>query len=155
MSAETASGSYPLESVATMARIIDAAETVKLADLLKWVKFSLHATVVFFQAEGGIRDWSVTGVQTCALPISLDGPRQKRRGHARAPRDSRLGPRGSDARVGWWCGVRRSGSRSGPPCDRRQVPAGERGPRRGGGVRSADRRASRADRARSAALAPS
>src|SRR5262249_57706148 len=26
----------------------------------------------FFQAEDGIRDWSVTGVQTCALPISLD-----------------------------------------------------------------------------------
>src|SRR5262249_56989476 len=25
----------------------------------------------FFQAEDGIRDWSVTGVQTCALPISL------------------------------------------------------------------------------------
>src|ERR1019366_10170096 len=25
--------------------------------------------VVFFQAEDGIRDWSVTGVQTCALPI--------------------------------------------------------------------------------------
>src|SRR3989339_1156276 len=25
---------------------------------------------VFFQAEDGIRDWSVTGVQTCALPIS-------------------------------------------------------------------------------------
>src|SRR5437016_3165735 len=24
---------------------------------------------VFFQAEDGIRDWSVTGVQTCALPI--------------------------------------------------------------------------------------
>src|SRR5262249_57383165 len=23
-----------------------------------------------FQAEDGIRDWSVTGVQTCALPIS-------------------------------------------------------------------------------------
>src|SRR5437762_3635512 len=33
---------------------------------------SLHnkqAVVVFFQAEGGIRDTSVTGVQTCALPI--------------------------------------------------------------------------------------
>src|SRR5258706_4637981 len=30
----------------------------------------------FFQAEDGIRDWSVTGVQTCALPISrlLDDP---------------------------------------------------------------------------------
>src|SRR5258706_7101505 len=25
--------------------------------------------LVFFQAEDGIRDWSVTGVQTCALPI--------------------------------------------------------------------------------------
>src|SRR5262249_56873608 len=27
----------------------------------------------FFQGEGGIRDWSVTGVQTCALPISVPG----------------------------------------------------------------------------------
>src|SRR5262249_57870956 len=26
----------------------------------------------FFQAEDGIRDWSVTGVQTCALPIFVD-----------------------------------------------------------------------------------
>src|SRR5262249_56751348 len=25
-----------------------------------------------FQAEDGIRDWSVTGVQTCALPICVD-----------------------------------------------------------------------------------
>src|SRR5260370_32460498 len=29
--------------------------------------------VFFFQAEDGIRDSSVTGVQTCALPISVDG----------------------------------------------------------------------------------
>src|SRR5256885_5711328 len=33
----------------------------------------------FFQAEDGIRDYKVTGVQTCALPISgtpaADGPR--------------------------------------------------------------------------------
>src|SRR5499433_735055 len=28
----------------------------------------------FFQAEDGIRDWSVTGVQTCALPISPRHP---------------------------------------------------------------------------------
>ena len=28
---------------------------------------------VFFQAEGGIRDGLVTGVQTCALPIWRDG----------------------------------------------------------------------------------
>src|SRR5436309_9249118 len=27
----------------------------------------------FFQAEDGIRDFHVTGVQTCALPISFDG----------------------------------------------------------------------------------
>src|SRR5439155_19101121 len=27
----------------------------------------------FFQAEDGIRDGHVTGVQTCALPISFDG----------------------------------------------------------------------------------
>src|SRR3990167_5340314 len=27
----------------------------------------------FFQAEDGIRDLTVTGVQTCALPIWLDG----------------------------------------------------------------------------------
>src|SRR5437016_8851176 len=27
--------------------------------------------IFFFQAEDGIRDWSVTGVQTCALPISF------------------------------------------------------------------------------------
>src|SRR5262249_56014641 len=26
----------------------------------------------FCQGEGGIGDWSVTGVQTCALPISLE-----------------------------------------------------------------------------------
>src|SRR5438105_12301460 len=30
------------------------------------------ADVFFFQAEDGIRDPLVTGVQTCALPISLD-----------------------------------------------------------------------------------
>src|SRR5256884_4477778 len=28
----------------------------------------------FFQAEDGIRDVAVTGVQTCALPISSSGP---------------------------------------------------------------------------------
>src|SRR3989442_8412606 len=32
----------------------------------------------FFQAEDGIRDADVTGVQTCALPISIATPRPKR-----------------------------------------------------------------------------
>src|SRR5215213_1688796 len=43
----------------------------------------------FFQAEDGIRDWSVTGVQTCALPISIgtrDGARDLERGVAGAAR---------------------------------------------------------------------
>src|SRR5207245_4785594 len=48
----------------------------------------------FFQAEDGIRDATVTGVQTCALPIYLlrhdaaDPPRLRRR---RAGRELRLG----------------------------------------------------------------
>src|SRR5256885_3676293 len=33
----------------------------------------LLRSVFFFQAEDGIRDYKVTGVQTCALPISLHG----------------------------------------------------------------------------------
>src|SRR5215213_10620889 len=33
----------------------------------------------FFQAEDGIRDWSVTGVQTCALPISARTQRRRLR----------------------------------------------------------------------------
>src|SRR5262249_58892696 len=33
-------------------------------------KVGAVARFFFFQAEDGIRDWSVTGVQTCALPIS-------------------------------------------------------------------------------------
>src|SRR4029079_4888230 len=42
LSAETASGKYPLEAVRTMVRIIDAAETIKRAPLRKPIKLS-HA----------------------------------------------------------------------------------------------------------------
>src|SRR5436189_1857137 len=67
--------------------------------------FCLYVFIVFvffffFQAEDGIRDTSVTGVQTCALPISLaravaaaDRGAHERR--ARPPRDLRLRGRGS------------------------------------------------------------
>ena len=34
-----------------------------------WYTGGLGHFFFFFQAEDGIRDWSVTGVQTCALPI--------------------------------------------------------------------------------------
>src|SRR2546430_4420282 len=36
------------------------------------VRSATQDTVFFFQAEDGIRDLTVTGVQTCALPISSD-----------------------------------------------------------------------------------
>src|SRR5699024_11511851 len=35
----------------------------------------LFVMYFFFQAEDGIRDRNVTGVQTCALPILMDGIR--------------------------------------------------------------------------------
>src|SRR6266508_5649793 len=36
-----------------------------------------YGSFFFFQAENGIRDGHVTGVQTCALPISLGSGAQK------------------------------------------------------------------------------
>src|ERR1041385_9412171 len=45
---------------------------------------------IFFQAEDGIRDVAVTGVQTCALPISADAScRPLRCGFAALPRCAR------------------------------------------------------------------
>src|SRR5699024_12238877 len=40
---------------------------------------SPHRLVFFFQAEDGIRDRNVTGVQTCALPISSNSPGSRKR----------------------------------------------------------------------------
>src|SRR5206468_5706990 len=39
----------------------------------------------FFQAEDGIRDLIVTGVQTCALPISTEQPEEDSAGDDRSP----------------------------------------------------------------------
>src|SRR5256885_2775747 len=36
-----------------------------------WMPALWDSLVFFFQAEDGIRDYKVTGVQTCALPIYL------------------------------------------------------------------------------------
>src|SRR3712207_7196945 len=38
-------------------------------DVMRDIRFSVF---MFFQAEDGIRDIGVTGVQTCALPISAE-----------------------------------------------------------------------------------
>src|SRR5260370_19591460 len=40
--------------------------------------WTVRSLVFFFQAEDGIRDSSVTGVQTCALPIYLRRPLRRR-----------------------------------------------------------------------------
>src|SRR5256885_5549586 len=44
--------------------------------------------IFFFQAEDGIRDYKVTGVQTCALPISTRAPATRER--PRAGRATRM-----------------------------------------------------------------
>src|SRR5256885_5440190 len=44
------------------------------------------SVVFFFQAEDGIRDYKVTGVQTCALPISIASCLRAARENARAVR---------------------------------------------------------------------
>src|SRR6266481_4126127 len=68
----------------------------------------------FFQAEDGIRDGTVTGVQTCALPISIpsssDGPSEWRGEALRTPRHVfvRLRRNGSKNRA-----TRRGASRPG------------------------------------------
>src|SRR5205823_7274863 len=84
--------------------------------------FAFFFFFFFFQAEDGIRDKLVTGVQTCALPIFGAGNRRGRtvsRGLPWLPHDS--GPRssrsdscrgsnsrseerrvGKECRSGWW-----------------------------------------------------
>src|SRR2546426_7003546 len=45
---------------------------------------NVFTIIFFFQAEDGIRDYKVTGVQTCALPICEDGPAGERPERERA-----------------------------------------------------------------------
>src|SRR2546429_4336705 len=75
----------------------------------------------FFQAEDGIRDVAVTGVQTCALPISLK--RQKRPGNAGLLRCSSCERRGQEASEASGSGRRRSEERRvGKECRSRWSP---------------------------------
>src|SRR5262249_58661628 len=88
----------------------------------------------FFQAEDGIRDWSVTGVQTCALPIWIDalpdrqGPEDLRPG-AHPGGGGTIAPKGrrggSDAEAGWrrrQRGARSEERRVGKECRTRWAP---------------------------------
>src|SRR2546425_9468013 len=64
--------------------------------------------VFFFQAEDGIRDKLVTGVQTCALPI-----------WARAPSGTAVRgrtPESADQRYTWGSPVRSETNRTASPC---------------------------------------
>src|SRR5437762_6494540 len=91
----------------------------------------------FFQAEDGIRDTSVTGVQTCALPISradarLDLLMRRSHGGQDVPDDARVG---LAAKV---VGVERPGGPECPlecPLEGREIGGAscrERGERSGG-----------------------
>src|SRR5690606_40805709 len=66
----------------------------------------------FFQAEDGIRDFHVTGVQTCALPISLEGDRDHARDHDGLPlcRNRVRGyPQAGSRRIRWRTNTERRG----------------------------------------------
>src|SRR5256885_3107321 len=81
----------------------------------------------FFQAEDGIRDYKVTGVQTCALPIwrGRAGGQRVPRVHGTAPNRtgmavSRRGERRSRVIAGLR-GDTHEGGRAGGPTDRKSV----------------------------------
>src|SRR5688500_19104220 len=50
------------------------------------VRVLTELSIFFFQAEDGIRDYKVTGVQTCALPIFVGAEREELRRRGDLPR---------------------------------------------------------------------
>src|SRR5690606_41032356 len=88
----------------------------------------------FFQAEDGIRDFHVTGVQTCALPIYAV-PRRSRRSSGACPAASR-------------CAISTTW-RSPLPYTRRSARASSRIERRTFSCRSEERRVGKECRSRS------
>src|SRR5256885_4383743 len=98
----------------------------------------------FFQAEDGIRDYKVTGVQTCALPIShpaaVSGPVRRRDG--RLERYPARGLRGARPRRRRRGAFRRLlGARAGAVGRRGRGRAGPGGGGRGDDARGGARRA--------------
>src|SRR5256884_8692896 len=59
---------------------------------------SYRYVAFFFQAEDGIRDVAVTGVQTCALPIFPEYRRESRDGSRSGHRNSSMGSRNGTGR---------------------------------------------------------
>src|SRR5437879_11652015 len=90
--------------------------------MLVYMCYNVHC-FFFFQAEDGIRDTSVTGVQTCALPISdKASPAAARKPRKQAdPRRPRRGPGDSTESPGGAnecekCGDRSEERRVGKEC---------------------------------------
>src|SRR2546430_14360664 len=65
---------------------------------------SCYVFFFFFQAEDGIRDLTVTGVQTCALPISFGTRRRSRAPSCSCPAFPARGSRRTDTRRRTRCG---------------------------------------------------
>src|SRR5207248_6203326 len=93
-------------------------ERLVLGEIGGWIEGEgvVSGVVFFFQAEDGIRDRTVTGVQTCALPISVslgvagdDGRRVEAHGLVVEQRDvelRRVIERSEERRVGKECRCR-------------------------------------------------
>src|SRR5256884_4509442 len=76
--------------------------------LSRWLIILCCSFFFFFQAEDGIRDVAVTGVQTCALPICPEEPWRGPHAHPRARR------RGAPRRLSRALQVRGDGARRAP-----------------------------------------
>src|SRR5256886_9200568 len=69
-----------------------------LGDLFFILLSISHYFFFFFQAEDGIRDLTVTGVQTCALPISrMSEPQDRKEAWQAASEALRLDPNDASA----------------------------------------------------------
>lgn len=79
LSAETAAGTYPVESIQTMARIIDAAETIKPEQLKKPVKFSLPPSGRTSQALCKAAAYAAKEVQTEKIAVYTESGLMARR----------------------------------------------------------------------------
>src|SRR5256885_11979293 len=107
--------------------------------LVRWIDSCLRVmfrtSFFFFQAEDGIRDYKVTGVQTCALPpTSGAAPRRLRRlppaacarvSHAKRPAQARRAPAAPAPRPASGPAARPA---AGPRRARHQAPVLRRGP---------------------------
>src|SRR5262249_58600676 len=97
----------------------------------------------FFQAEDGIRDWSVTGVQTCALPI-YGGRNRNGRRVFEGPRLRRMAWAGTETNLDWRPNNPRPHIKTGQSLSARPVRPGGLG----GVGRSEERRVGKEWRAR-------